>query len=66
MRKTKEEQIFKKFLNLDKNLVENQRQIMKIVENMRRTSINAKIRTFKNEKILNFLIDPLIESGSDP
>ena len=40
---------------------------MNIVENMMRlTSINAKIRKFKNEKILNFLIDPLIESGSDP
>ena len=35
-----------------------------IVENMR--LINDKIRNFKNnEKILNFLIDPLIESGPD-
>ena len=39
---------------------------MKIVENMRLTSNNAKIRYFKNEKILNFLIDPLIESSPDP
>ena len=39
---------------------------MNIVENMRLTSINAKIRNFKNEKILNFLIDPLIESGPNP
>ena len=35
---------------------------MNIVENVRLTSINAKIRNFKNEKILNFLI----ESGPDP
>ena len=35
-------------------LVKNQKQIMKIVENMRLKSINSKIRTFKNEKILNF------------
>ena len=34
MRKTKE-QFFKKFLNLENKLVENQRQIMYIVENMR-------------------------------
>ena len=34
---------------------------MNIVENMRLTSINAKIRNFKNEKILNFLV----ESGPD-
>ena len=67
MRKTKEEQIvLKRFLNLEKQLVENQRQIMNIVENMRLTSINAKITNFKNEKILNFLIDLLIESGPDP
>ena len=39
---------------------------MNIVENMRLTSINAKIRNFKNEKILNFLIDFLIESCPDP
>ena len=38
-------------LNLAKQLVENQRQIMNIVEIMRHTSINAKIRNFKNEKI---------------
>ena len=37
-----------------------------LVENMRLTSINAKIRNFKNEKILTFLIDLLIESGPDP
>ena len=60
MRQTKEEQFFKKFLNLAKQLVENQRQIMNIFEIMRYTSINAKIRNFKNEKILNFLIDFLI------
>ena len=35
---------------------------MNIVEN-RLTSINAKIRNLKHEKILNFLIDFLIESG---
>ena len=33
--KTKEEQFFKKFLNLENKLVENYRQIMCIVENMR-------------------------------
>ena len=44
MRKTKEEQIFLKFLNLENKLVENQRQIMYIVENMR--LINDKIRNF--------------------
>ena len=38
---------------------------MNIVENMRLTSINAKIRSFKNEKILKFLIDFLIEWGPD-
>ena len=41
MRQTKEEQFFKKFLNLENKLVENQRQIMYIVENMR--LINDKI-----------------------
>ena len=40
--------------------------LQKLVENMRLTSINAKIRNFKNEKILKFLIDLLIESGPDP
>ena len=49
------------FLNLEK-LVKNQGQIINIVENMRLTSINAKIRNLKNEKILNCLI----ESGPDP
>ena len=44
MRKTKEEQFFKKFLNLENKLVENQRQIIYIVENMR--LINDKIRNF--------------------
>ena len=63
MRKTKEEQFFKKFLNLENKLVKNLRQIMYIVENMR--LINDKIRNYKNEKILNNLIDPLIESGPD-
>ena len=38
---------------------------MNIVENMRLTSINAKITNLKNEKILNLLIDLLIESGPD-
>ena len=33
---------------------------MNIVENMRIISINAKIRNLKKEKILNFLVDPLI------
>ena len=38
---------------------------MYIVENMR--LFNDKKRNFyKNDKILNFLIDPLIESGPDP
>ena len=63
IRKTKEE-FFKKFLNLENKLVENQRKIMYIVENMR--LINDKIRNLKNEKISNFLIDHLIESGPDP
>ena len=45
MRKTKEEQFKKKFLNLENKLFENQRQIMQIVENMR--LINDKIRNFK-------------------
>ena len=45
MRKTKEEQCFKKFLNLENKLVGNQRQIMYIVENMR--LINDKIKNFK-------------------
>ena len=35
MRKTKEEQFLKMFLNLENKLVENYRQIMYIVENMR-------------------------------
>ena len=63
--KTKEEQFFKKFLNLENKLVENYRQIMYsyIVENMR--LINDK-KLKKNEKILNFLIDSLIVSGPDP
>ena len=43
IRKTKEE-FLKKFLNLENKLVENQRQIMYIVENMR--LINDKIRNF--------------------
>ena len=63
MRKTKEEQFKKKLLNLENKLVENQRQIVYIVENMR--LINDKIRNIKNEKILKFLIDPLIGSGPD-
>ena len=37
---------------------------MYIVANMR--LIDDKIRNFKNEKILNFIVDPLIESGPDP
>ena len=37
---------------------------MYIVENMR--LINDMIRNFKNEIILNFLIDPLIEPGPGP
>ena len=45
MRKTKEEQFLKQFLNLENKLVENQRQIVYIVENMR--LINDKIRNFK-------------------
>ena len=36
---------------------------MYIVENMR--LINDKKNNLKNEKILNFLIDPLIGSGPD-
>ena len=43
MRQTKE-QFFKKVLNLENKLVENQRQIMYIVENMR--LVNDKIRNF--------------------
>ena len=55
MRKTKENKFFKKFLNLKYKLVENTRLI------------NDKVRNFfKNQKILNILIDPLIESGLDP
>ena len=50
MRKTKEEQIFKKFLNFENKLVENQRQFMYIVENVK--LINDKIRNFK--KFENF------------
>ena len=61
MRKTKE-QFLKKFLNLENKLVENYRQIMYIVENMR--LINDK--KFKKWEIFEFLIDPLIESGPDP
>ena len=45
IRQTNEEEFFKKFLNLENELVENQRQIMYIVENMR--LINDKIRNFK-------------------
>ena len=45
MRKTKEEQFLKKLWNLENKLVENQRQIVYIVENMR--LINDKIRNFK-------------------
>ena len=37
---------------------------MYIVENMR--LINDKIINLKNEKFLNILIYPLIESGPDP
>ena len=44
-------------LNLENKLVKNQRQIMNIVENIRLTSINAKIRNFKNQKILTFIIE---------
>ena len=42
MRKTKQQQFFKKFLNLENKLVENQRQIMYIVENMRLINRNFK------------------------
>ena len=49
MRKTKE-QFLKKFLNLENKLVENQRQIMYIVENMR--LINDKIRNLKEMRKL--------------
>ena len=45
IRQTKQEQFLKKFLNLENKLVENQRQIMYIVENMRLK--NDKIRNFK-------------------
>ena len=45
MRKTKEEQFVKKFLNLENKLVENQRQIIYIVENMRLS--NDKMRKLK-------------------
>ena len=38
---------------------------MNSVQNMKFTSINAKIRNFKNEKIFNYLIDHLIEFGLD-
>ena len=61
MKNLKKNNLYKSFSIL-KKLVENQRQIMNIVENMRLTSINAKVRNFKNEKFLNFLI----ESGPDP
>ena len=44
MRKTIQNNFFKKFLNLENKLVENQRQIMYIVENMR--LINDNIRNF--------------------
>ena len=63
MRKTKE-QVFKQFLNLENYLVENQRQIMYIVQNMR--LINDKIRNLKNKtETFEFLIHPLIVSGPE-
>ena len=43
----KKQQFFKKFLNPENKLVENQRQIMYIVENMRLINDNIdKIRNF--------------------
>ena len=42
------------FLNLETKLVENQRQIMNIVENMRLTSINAKIKKFQKRENFEF------------
>ena len=45
MRKAKEEQFKKMILNLENKLVENQKQIMYIFENMR--LINDKIRNLK-------------------
>ena len=49
MRKLRK-QFLKKFLNLENKLVENQRQIMYIVENMR--LINDKIRNLKEMRKL--------------
>ena len=63
-KKLKKNNFFKKFLNLEKTCWKLETNY-DIVENIRLTSINAKIRNFKNEKILNFLIDFLIESGPD-
>ena len=52
MIKTREKQFFKILLR-KKTLVENQRQHMYIVENIR--LINDNIRNLKNGKIFNFL-----------
>ena len=62
MRKTKEEQFLKCFWILKTNL-------LKIIDKLFTLLIIwdlLMIRNLQNEKILNFLIDPLIESGPDP
>ena len=65
IRKTKEEQFLKSFWILKTTCWKLEKIMYSyIIENMR--LINNKIRNFKtNDKILNFLIDPLIESGPD-
>ena len=62
MRKTKE-QFLKSFWILKTNLLKIRDKLCTLLK-MR--LINDKIRNLKNEKISNFLIDPLIESGPDP
>ena len=65
MRKLKKNNFLKYFLSLEKDLLKIRDKLWTLLK-IWDTSINAKIRNFKNEKILNFLIDFLIESGPDP
>ena len=61
MRQTKEE-FFIRFWILKTNLL---KIIDKLCTLLKIWDL-LMIRNLKNEKILNFLIDPLIESGPDP
>ena len=62
IRQTKEEQFLKGFWILKTNLL---KIIDKLCTLLKIWDL-LMIRNLKNEKILKFLIDPLIESGPDP